>query len=300
MADQNVTYSISKVLIKIKKGEAKMLINTELFKYFEKDKEDNFVNVDIDIFEKLDSWFKNGEIKNSKHKAFTFAYYWLISYFWKYGKYGQHLLTIKDIKKILGYSPIDKRLDYIVKENGLLDSKGYTELSRDFPVYSFFSEQGLELIMTTDLDPSYKRGATNKYSGNYSVKKPLKMINRTYKEGLMTSNDDSFKLYIYEFTRIVLTDGLGVDGFYVYAWLKWKSKMICKSKFPVYYSELIEATNFSDKKLRKILQLLEKVNLIKIHNKTLFNKENQNFSTKNSYELLYKPRIWRIEYSEVI
>lgn len=264
-----------------------MLINRELFEmYFKKDSKDNFANMDIHMFSILNEWIEEGSIKNQKHKTFTFAYYWLISYLWKYGKYGERLLSIKEIKTILGSSPIEKRLDYIVKKKGLLDVKGYTEATKDYPIYSSFGESNIELTMLSDIDEDIQKELIDNFGKNYFVKKPIMMLQRKDKNGLMFSNDDALKLSIFEFTRIVLCQELGVDGFYVYSWLKLKAKMSCKQIVNVYYSEMESDIGFKERRLRELLKGLEDAGLIKVHRTLKFDQNHNKPITKNSYELL--------------
>lgn len=57
-----------------------------------------------------------------EHKAFAFSYLILLAYL------NANLISVKlsksEYKEMLGYSPITKEVDEIIKKNGILDEKG--------------------------------------------------------------------------------------------------------------------------------------------------------------------------------
>ncbi len=202
-----------------------MLVNKEVYKkFFEKDNKENFLNMDIGIFNTINDLFSKGEIKRTSHKMITFSYLWLVGYLWKYSKYNNMEINTKDIKIILGLSPIEKRIDYLIKKDGLLDSIGMLETTRDFPIYSNFDKnKGIEITKLSNLSKDMMEDYLKRYNSRYTCKKPLFQYTREGKVGLMFSKDDTIPISVLEFTRIVLCPDLGVEGLYVYAYIKMRN-----------------------------------------------------------------------------
>lgn len=240
-----------------------LLIDKEKFDtHFRKDDKKNFVNFDIDIFNELNNMSDVGFFKVNKNKIFTFGYIWLVSYLWKYSKYGENKYDVGTIKSILGSSAEDKRLDYLVKRNGVLDKQGYTEPSRDFPITTSFEGDVVVITTVNDIGENEKKDYLKNYGNRYFCKKPLKQYGRNGKPGLMFSRDDTFSLTVSEFTRTVLCREIGVDGFYLYAYIKLKLKITNSSKVLIWFTELKEVTGFCDKTIRKYINSLQAAGMI--------------------------------------
>ena len=269
-----------------------MLINKELYqRYFKKDRAENFVNMDINIFKVLKEASDKGLIKNAPHKAFTLSYLWLVSYLWKYSKYGDMEISTKDIKEILGVSAIEKRMDYLIKKNGVLDSVGLLETTRNFPIHTDFSgDSGIKITQLSDLDDGIAKEYLKRYNSRYTCKKPLTQYGREGKVGMLFSKDDTLPISVLEFTRIVLCGDLGVDGFIVYSFLKLKSKMVGYLPVRVFFSEIEKMTGFKERKIGTIIKNLETIGVIKVSRdkEKVVSNGKTTFSQNNEYSLVYK------------
>ena len=255
------------------------------------DKRTRTLNIDDEVFNILNGLQIEGFIKNSNHKAFAFAYWWLVNYLWKYAKYGNDEITIGHIKEVLGYNCKYKPVDYIVKREGLLDNIGWTEYSTDYPIaYSYSKNNGIEYTMLYEID-DYKdfKASRNK---NYYVKKPLHAEKRIRKlkngefielEGTIYSKDSTISFTFNEFDICISNSRLGCSGFWLYSWLKYKSIM-SKSTVKCTYSYMIKEVGFKEDKLRELLGELENVGLIKIYRELKVN--DGKFNTVNSYRIL--------------
>lgn len=265
-----------------------MLIDKDLFNnFFKKDDRDNFINLDINTFELFDDLLVKGKLKGNRHKTFAFAYYWLVSYLWKYSKYGYREITTQDIKRILGVSEVEKRMDYIIKKRGLLDSVGLTETTRDFPINTTFKElEGIKVTTLSDLDDGLAQEFLGKHSGRYVCKKPLLQYERNGKVGLMYSRDDVFTISIFEFTRCVLCPEIGFDGFYIYAYLKYRTKMLGNTGVNIYYSELESKIGYKHRRIRTLIQNLVLAGLIDI--KQEIGHEGGKIAKNNTYSTIYR------------
>ncbi|RPK08305.1 hypothetical protein [Priestia endophytica] len=83
----------------------------------------------------------NNQGTSSKHIAFAFSYVYLITYLYRYTKYGlidkELKFTEQEIKKLLTVSPTSKGKDginYIVKKGGVLEQLGYIKKGEEAPV----------------------------------------------------------------------------------------------------------------------------------------------------------------------
>lgn len=265
---------MQKCNLRYNKGKIQMLINKEILKrYFNKDRKESFVNMDLSIFDSLNELESNGSIKSTSNKVFTFGYLWLVSYLWKYSKYGEMEYTAKDIKLILGVSPIEKRIDYLIKQNGLLDNIGMLETTRDFPIYTNFSKsEGIQISSLSGLADDLRESFLQNCNSRYTCKKPLFQYERENKVGLMFSRDDVLPISLLEFTRIVLSDELGLEAFYVYAYLKLRCKLRGYTSVGIMMYELSEAIGFRERKLSSIIQNLEMVGLVDVTREYIHNE----------------------------
>ena len=265
-----------------------MLIDEDLYNnFFKKDDRDNFINVDINTFELFSDLMATGKLKVNRHRTFAFAYYWLTSYLWKYSKYGYREINSQDIKRILGISPIEKRMDYITKKKGLLDSIGLTETTRDFPVSTTYVEgEGLKVTTLSDIDKGIAQDFLKKSGNQYACKKPPLQYKRDGKAGMMYSKDDVLSISIFEFTRCVLCPDIGFDGFYVYAYLKYRVKMLSNKPVNIYYAELEREIGYKHRRIRILIQNLVLAGLLEV--KTELKHKDGKLMQHNTYDTIYR------------
>lgn len=64
-------------------------------------------------------------IKSSPQKIFAYCYLGLISYLTINEKYKETNIKVQEIKRHLGYSELNKKVDYIIKKNGVLEQLGF-------------------------------------------------------------------------------------------------------------------------------------------------------------------------------
>lgn len=263
-----------------------MLIDKELFdKFFKVDNKNNFINIDIDTFELFNELLATGEIKNNRHKTFAFGYYCLVSYLWKYSKYGEQEINTQDLKRLMLIIPTEKRFDYLIKKGGVLDSMGLTETTKDFPISTSFNELNqIEVTTLSMVDKDMAKDWLQQYGKRYTCKKPLPQYDRGDKVGLMFSKDDVLSLSVFEITRILLCNELGFDGLFVYAYLKYRNKMLGGNGVTMYYSELEKQIGYKQRRIRELISNLVSVDLLQIEAE--FSHENNKVSRTNTYKII--------------
>jgi hypothetical protein len=206
----------------------------------------NKVYIHNEIFEEL----KLLHNKGGSHVAFTYTYYFLICWLYRYTKYGELNIDVKMIKEILGYNATNKKLDYLIKKGGVLDEIGLTETSSDYPLLWTF-EDGLEFMMLSDFDEDvrklYQKGK------NYKIKVPVKGLIRNGEEGtfydITYTHEMTFDLFAH-----CMGSELGCSGFYLYGYLKYRCDKF--NEYCVSLERLGEEVGMSKNTVDKYLTML--------------------------------------------
>lgn len=232
------------------------------------------------------------------HLAFAYSYYYMITYLYRYNKYFYTKFTQSMIKEFLGVNPIYKKVDYIIKKGGVLDTLGYTETTTDYPI---------SCTLTDDKIPMFKTIHEWKYENpdmipymkderNFKIKYPVKAF---FRDELSRKND----LYNGTFYEARYTHGIHVNtfvdaleggsngqkigymGFYLYGFI---SALIGQSGghyVAVSINEIGKQTKLSHPTLVKTFDVLEKEKFLKIEHQEY--KDNQN-RYSNVYRLKRK------------
>lgn len=202
--------------------------------------------------------------KGSGHVSFAYSFYYLNCWLYRYAKYGHINIDSKIIKQILGYSPIYKKTDYIIKKNGFLDEINYTTTDNDYPLaWTLDDHECLEFTLVSSLDKDMLKIVRDMKGKNSKIKVPIKGIWRTGESKNENIEDGTFydvsntHLINFEvFIKCMENKGLGCIGFYLYSYLKYRCQWfeefnssveriglelgICKSTTEKYICKLIE------------------------------------------------------------
>lgn len=210
-------------------------------------------------------------IKSFDKRAFAYSYYAYITYLYRYCKYidsNGNRTTQADIKQYLGYSPINKPVDSIIKKNGILDSIGYTMTTTDYPISWQINEYNdVEFTTINDI----KEGIINRSvkENTYKCKMPVKAFYRNTEtnssicDGTFfdVANTHSINYNIME--RIIQDKQLGVKGLYIYGFLKHKSQFY-KIGYQATYDKLSQELGSIYRTLVKYIRRLEEIGLIAV------------------------------------
>lgn len=157
--------------------------------------------------------------KSNKHHSFAICYYILISYFYYISFYGEKFITQSEIKAILGYNPTNTKIDYIIKQNGLLDTSAYTETTNNIPVQTNHVNNMPEFIM-------YNNNSINLIR-NYKIKYPVKCFHRYGSDdlnGTFYDISNTTKINMNIFFKII--NKLGCCAFVIYLLIKQNNNLI--------------------------------------------------------------------------
>ncbi len=218
-----------------------------------------------EIFEDLK---KN--IENPSHIAFAYSYIYFITWLYRYAKYGiiNELIDQKFIKKILGYNPTYKKIDYLIKQNGILEQMGYIRPTKDFPlVYSYDEIDGLQFQYIDDFKEYTEYIKALNVPKNFKIKFPVKAFYRNkeseddyYTDGTFFEVERTHLVPFEVFLFCMTNDNLGCTGFYLYAFLRCMNQIYGGYRVPL--ETLEEKTAIKGRTLDKYLDSLKKYNMI--------------------------------------
>ena len=230
---------------------------------------------------------------STNHIALAYSYTYLVTWLYRYTKYANIIETIdqKRIKSILGYNPTDKRIDYLIKENGLLEQWQWLKTTTDYPVsweYSVgdYSVSDTEELTFELLSDRKKDEYLYKYSlsrgKNFKVKYPVRSFTRYptneeyiedysngYIDGAFYEVDNThlvpFEVFMYSMTN----KDVGCIGFYLWSYLKSKCQKF--GGYDVSVDRLAGETGIKASTLDKYLAALKKYRMIDFtHNQEYF------------------------------
>ena len=173
-----------------------------------------------------------GSISSSKHAAFAYAYYCYTDMLYRYCMYhADRAMNQSEIKADLGISPTEKRLDYIIKKDGILEQIGYIQTITDYPLSWNLDEGFIQFTSQKEYKQNNKISDITIISQKTTkVKYPIKSFHRTEEsreDRLLdgTYYDLSWTHEItYETLRSIVSDPeLGYMGFYIYGYIKSKN-----------------------------------------------------------------------------
>lgn len=218
--------------------------------------------------------------KGSSHVAFAYSFYYLISWLYRYAKYGELDIDVKMIKEVLGYNADNKKVNYLIKKNGLLDEIGYTYTDNDYPIAWDFNDGDILFTMLSDMDDEVKKIMIKQKGRNFKIKVPVKAIWRNKESEEENIWDGTFYdiSYTHEmlfdvFVKCMENEDLGVTGFYLYGYLKYRCQWF-DGKFNRSIENIANDLGMSRNTADKYLTNLTKYGLINY-------QENENYMFYN-------------------
>lgn len=220
--------------------------------------------------------------KSASNIAFTYSYYCLITYLYRYCKYAQgQFFTPELMKEMLGYAGNNKTLDFIIKRDGILDCMQYTETIRDFPIsYEVGDYHFLNFVMYSDLELETKKVVN--MPKNFKVKYPVKAFYRNVEskddeiyDGTFYDVSNTHLFDVYTFIDMLGNQELGVVGFYLYQFLKYKNDLF-KDGYTISYKKLESETGISKNTICKYSKLMENVGYLRVINNGYKNGDDDN------------------------
>lgn len=211
----------------------------------------------------LKEWLVLGKLKSVQHQEFAYSYYWLLAYFWRYAFYAQQKIGQPEIKQMLSYNPNEKRLNYIMKKNGLFNEENYTVPSTNYPVaWSMKTGEDVEFDMLHDFDIHDREFLSLNKSRNFFVQSPLKHIGDLENDGIYWNSSNTHIVNGNIFANCMSNSKLGCAGFYLYGLLIFIRDKSMSSVFPCANDTLIAYTGWSLERVTRLTSELESASML--------------------------------------
>src|SRR5690606_17389216 len=174
-----------------------------------------------------------------------------------------------------------------IKKNGLLDAKGYTASTKNYPISWSFdqSKEGVSFTMIKSLDSEFQVLVNKFESENYQVKCPLISVGTEEEDGLYWNTDNTHFMSLSLFETCMSHPKLQCAGFYMCGILKYLGDKNChfnnSLEFECSNEVLKEFTNWSIRRITEVTNLLMSVGLI--HKEQRVKSKGQ----RNAYNLFF-------------
>lgn len=237
----------------------------------------------------------NKQGTSSKHIAFAFSYVYLITYLYRYTKYGlidkKMKFTEQELKKLLTVSPTSKGkegVNYIVKKGGVLEQLGYIKKGEEAPVgweYYYNDDDDLnnEVYFHFDSFLNMEILSKEQWIRIEKCNLPLKLLEERIEiEYELDEEGNEIKERILEehilgeyfvrakhttaieidtFIYCITKEGLGVQAFYLYSFIKYKNGYF-GGNWQRPLTGIAEETGLKLHTIKKTLKAMEEHNMI--------------------------------------
>lgn len=255
------------------------------------DKQEN-IFLPNEIFEELK------QIKNIQHRAFAYSYIYLVTWLWRYSKYGDleySQLSQKKIKEILGRKS-DERINYLIKKGGVLEQMKWIESVKDFPISNQWEGEKyyIESLDKEIWDINVELAFVSEMKGEdvwkyvkpparFTVKMPVRAYTRhpmdselieDYDKGycdgtfefIENTHSVPFQVFLYSMTNRYV----GTKGFYIYSYLYLKNNLF-REGYDVTVPNLASQLKIAQSTLQEWLNVLRQYCMVEArHNQTHF------------------------------
>lgn len=269
-------------LVDYDERETKIYMPNEIFSHLSKlvnvyrnEKRKNPFLFDTDDYKRNDNLWLRGAV----HAAYAYSYTYIVNYAWSYRKHWNTFkFTSPNIKQMLGISRSNSEFDYITKVAGVLDKIHYTEATTDIPVRVEMTEFGQKEFITIS---QYKKeneafrqmGIKNTIRYKFPVtafyRSEETFKNRKSYDGTFYHVENTHSIDIKDFFLMLENENIGIQGVYLYAFLKKVAVLGCANPtFQTLHEELL----FAITTLEQLINSLEKEGFIKVKRGANINK----------------------------
>ena len=185
---------------------------------------EKYIFMPNDIFERLE----NNKFMSGRHKLFSVVYLYVICWVYRYGKsidiYKNNNNFSEIIKEISGINRGEKRLDYIISKNGVLDILKITKTINISKTPATYNLDNFTKFVTFNTVEEYvKEGLMSKPPNRILTKEPLigtrnRVVNGVTYLGTFQDVEYTFKFSMkdYIYMSSVLNLNFETIGFYLY------------------------------------------------------------------------------------
>lgn len=261
----------------------------------------HYVFMPNEIFSDLREAFEKEEFigRTSTHIAYAYAYYYLANYQWRYARYRAYneetgmetQINEGIIKQILGFPAKSEQYTYLTKnKTGLLQSIGYIRKVTDKPSRYWYDNNGAHKEVNFIYESEYSDESLYGNNKNWKVAMPVKGFWRDEESELENLENGTFfeiwnthMIDIDIFIYCMTNRELGVEGFYLYCFLKYMNDKF-KDGYDCSNIKMSQLTGLSIDEVKSQLKNLEYYNMItNDHKPYCLNKPKDNQTFANTY-----------------
>ncbi|WP_219834781.1 hypothetical protein [Paenibacillus sp. R14(2021)] len=255
-------------------------------------------------FSKAFSDLKKEANVRSSHIAYAFGYTFLAHYMWRYANYywwddakGNIPINEAIIKQLLGFDAKAEAYTYLTKNRvGFMEQIGYIRKVTDKPVAHYWEDEdhidlAFEMESKSSTPTSYKINRKG-----WKVAMPIKGIWRTaddeanpkiqYPNGTIYEYGNTHMVDMETFIYCITHPELGVEGFYLYSFLKYKTDKF-NNAFDCSIENMATMTGLSIDEIKSQINNLERYNMItNDHKPYCLNKPKDKTCKANTYGVL--------------
>lgn len=233
----------------------------------EKEWKSNGIFLDGSYYSLFKENLENKNIKNLQGVAFSFAYYYLSSYVWKYSKYNEQLFEKKDFLNVILKRERYSSFDYLIKKDGVLEKLKILETTNNFPISNEFDkdQKQMNYLYINDIEKELKKEIMKNTFKKYSVKKPIRFYKIGDEPGYNYNQSDSIFINLKEFLTCINDKDISYLGFYFYCYIKFNivkfggyQNGILKTTYPIIKKE----TGFNERMITKLFKHLKEKGLL--------------------------------------
>lgn len=239
------------------------------YDYFDYSKKDEKINMPNEIFKD----FKESPLfVTNMHRAFGYSYYFLITYLYRNVKYSKisPSKNVHQMNLLEAMGVNRKAVNYVSKRGGVLDTIGYTLSFHDYPFHCLYDDDGfLGFEMASECNEEMRKYI--RFPQFFICKYPKKAF---YREGY--DEDYTGTFFYYQNTHIIdfqvfaecmCEEKDRLELFYLYGFLKAFEGFI--NGKDVYMEYLRVSLGFGNAKIKRLLNRLVAMGLVKMNHKTM-------------------------------
>lgn len=302
----------SQLLSNQKKKNPKEFSYEEIEKIIELKEEERKHFMPNSIFNELKVLFpppKDKEPKTNRgvHIAFSYSYYYLVSWLYRNAKYRECHINTPTIRQLLGYSRTNESMNFIIKRNGVLDKEKFTKTTNNYPVFWEFDEFGdPRFTLIKEVDKKFQREIRKARGNRFFVKYPIKHFHADefdYKEemktGIFYDISNTHMVDFRVFVHCMSIQELGILAFYIYSFLANKNQLH-KKGYDISLEKLSEESGIPYRTTIRYLAMLRSYNLIDvIHNQDYYvvglgnDRKSNTYITNNPSNFTFQPIFYK-------
>lgn len=243
---------------------------------------------------------KNGST-NIKQSSFAYAYLVAVAFLYKYAHFvdidNNTYIQNADIKQVLGYGKSTKTIDKIIKKDGILESMGLIQTTKDYPVQfiesndiinNYTARDFITINMINSDYINYKSIKDVVKNKNYEIREPTFFFDCDGDVGTLYEYSNTHRITIKEFMRFVYDKTFNNIDFLMYSFFKSKCHGLKDNSKEIALYKIIANMGIGKDAFYSHLKNLKDKNLIEVNHKSFKMVGDKHDSSIEANEYIFK------------